>query len=94
MAINVLVIPEDFRKDQFVLKPIVEQMMRSVGVTARVTVCKDPLLGGVEQALKWERLEEILFRYKGTTRVFLLVHSERPFLAGVCCLRKTSDNRL
>lgn len=81
MAVNVLVIPEDFRKDQFVLKPIIEQMMRSVGVTARVTVCKDPLLGGVEQALKWERLEEILFRYKGSTRVFLLV-VDRDCVAG------------
>lgn len=81
MAVNVLVIPEDFRKDQFVLKPIIEQMMRWIGVTARVKVCMDPLLGGVEQALKWDRLEEILKRYKGTTQVFLLV-VDRDCVAG------------
>ena len=73
MAVNVLVIPEDFRKDQFVLKPIVERMMGWIGVTATVKVCMDPLLGGVDEALKWERLLEIIKRYKGTTRVFLLV---------------------
>ena len=73
MATNVLVIPEDFRKDQFVLKPIIQRMMEWIGATARVKVCMDPLLGGVGEALKWERLEEIIKRYKGTTRVFLLV---------------------
>jgi hypothetical protein len=73
VATSVLVIPEDFRKDQYVLKPIVEQMMKAVGVKARVQVCKDPLLGGIDQALKWERLAEIIDRYKGMTQLFLLV---------------------
>lgn len=31
---NVLVIPEDFRKDQYVLKPIVAAMLGSIGVNA------------------------------------------------------------
>jgi hypothetical protein len=60
MATNVLVIPEDFRKDQFVLRPIIKKMMAALGLTARVEVCMDPLLGGVGEALKWERLQEIL----------------------------------
>jgi hypothetical protein len=33
---NVLVIPEDFRKDQYVLKPILRKMMQSLGSKARV----------------------------------------------------------
>lgn len=73
MSVNVLVIPEDFRKDQYVLKPIIEQMMKSLGVQAKVVVCKDPLLRGVGEALKWERIEEIIERYKGMIRVFLLL---------------------
>lgn len=72
MAVNVLVIPEDFRKDQYVLKPIVERMMRSLGIKARVVVCTDPLLGGIGEALKWERLEEIIDRYP-MVKLFLLV---------------------
>jgi hypothetical protein len=89
VATNVLVIPEDFRKDQFVLKPIVERMMAWIGAAARVKVCMDPLLGGVGEALKWQRLEEIIKRYKGTTRVFLLV-VDRDCVEG----RRTSLNAL
>ena len=73
MSVNVLVIPEDFRKDQYVLKPIVEAMMDKIGVRARVIVCTDPLLGGVGEALKWERLAEIIAMHRGMTRVFLLI---------------------
>ncbi|MBD2771301.1 hypothetical protein [Iningainema tapete] len=70
---NVLVIPEDFRKDQYMLKPIFMAMMKEVGKpNARVRVCQDPLLGGVSEALKWERIQEIIERYKGMVNLFLL----------------------
>ena len=71
---NVLVIPEDFRKDQYLLKPVVEAMLTWVGKPrARVRVCCDPLLGGVHQALNWPQILEILLRYKGMVDLFLLV---------------------
>jgi len=71
---NVLIIPEDFRKDQYVLKPIVEAVLAHAGKRrANVRVCQDPLLGGVEQALKWERIAEILERYRAMVHVFLLI---------------------
>jgi hypothetical protein len=73
MATNVLVIPEDFRNDQYVLKPIIEKMFAALGVRARVQVCCDPLLGGVGEALKKDRIDEVIERYKGMTRVFLLI---------------------
>jgi len=61
---NVLVIPEDFRKDQYMLKPIILAMMSNIGKPrAKVRVCQDPLLGGVVQATKWERMKEIVDRY-------------------------------
>jgi hypothetical protein len=70
---NVLVIPEDFRKDQYMLKPIVEAMMKQAGKErVIVEVCTDPLLGGIVQALRWERIEEIIERYKWRIDLFLL----------------------
>lgn len=70
---RVLIIPEDFRKDQHVLQPIIAAMLAHLGrPSATVLVCRDPLLGGVSQALKWERIEDIIERYKGMTDLFLL----------------------
>ncbi len=61
---NVLVIPEDFRKDQYVLLPLVEALLAAAGkARARVRVCIDPLLGSVDQALSWARIREIIDRY-------------------------------
>lgn len=70
---NVLVIPEDFRKDRYILQPLFTRLFRSLGRgNVRVTVCLDPLLGGVGEALKRERLAEIVERYRGMTQVFVL----------------------
>jgi len=71
---KVLVIPEDFRKDQYILKPIIEAMFQTIGLRrANVRVCQDPLLGGISQALKWERISEILDLYRSYVDVFLLI---------------------
>jgi hypothetical protein len=73
MSFNVFLIPEDFRKDQYVLQPIVEKMMTECGKpNANVRVCRDPLLGGISQALDRNRLAEIIERYKGMVNLFLL----------------------
>ena len=61
---KVLVIPEDFRNDQFMLKPLFNRLYRLLGRrAARVQICNDPLLGGVSEALKVERLCEIVEQY-------------------------------
>lgn len=73
MSLNILVIPEDFRKDEHLLQPILDRMLAECGKTARVRVCRDPLLGGVHEALKWERIREILDRYRGMVTLFLLI---------------------
>ncbi len=71
---NVYIIPEDFRKDQYVVAPIVKRMLAEAGKpNANVRVCFDPLLGGISEATKWERIREILDRYRGMVRVFLLL---------------------
>jgi len=71
---NVLIIPEDFRKDQYILKPIIRRMLAEAGKpNAKVRVCMDPLMGGITEAMKWERVKDILDRYRGMVQVFLLL---------------------
>ena len=73
MSVRVLVIPEDFRKDQYILKPIFDRLLRDLGrPSAKVAVCQDPLLGGIGEALKRDRMEEIVERYRGMVDLFVL----------------------
>ena len=70
---NVLVIPEDFRNDQYILKPLFEKLFQSIGKPrAHVEICRDPVLGGVEEALKHVRISEIVDQYKGMKNIFIL----------------------
>ena len=70
---KILIIPEDDRKDQYILNPIFSQLFRSIGKPkARIRVCQDPRLGGVVEAMKWDRIAEIVDRYKGMTDIFIL----------------------
>jgi hypothetical protein len=72
--VRVLVIPEDDRKDADLLEPLVRAMMAYAGwPQAKVIVCSNPRLGGVDQALRWERIAEIIDRWKGMTELFLLI---------------------
>ncbi|MXX04905.1 MAG: hypothetical protein F4X08_06085 [Gemmatimonadetes bacterium] len=70
---RVLIIPEDDRKDQYILNPIFSQLLRSLGRPgARILVCQDPRLGGIGEALKMERISEIVARYRGMMDIFIL----------------------
>ena len=56
-----LVIPEDFRKDQYILKPLFTRLFRHLGVRpVEIEVCQNPLLGGVGNALNLENLDTIV----------------------------------
>jgi hypothetical protein len=69
---NVLVIPEDFRKDQFILQPIIEAMFAKLDKPAIVEVLRDPLIGGVSQAMSRDVLAEIVEDNKWKVDLFLL----------------------
>ena len=70
---RVLVIPEDFRNDQYILKPLFERLFGSLGrPRAHIKVCRDPLLGGVGEALKSERIREVIEQHQGMTDIFIL----------------------
>ena len=73
MSMRVLIVPEDFRKDQYLLKPLFARLFESLGrPKTRVAVCQNPRLGGGVEALKAERLAGIVERYRGMTDVFVL----------------------
>jgi hypothetical protein len=85
--VNVLIVPEDFRKDQFVLKPIIERMFAEIGKPhAKVLMCFDPLLGGIDQATDWERIQDVLEMYPMVDIFLLLVDRD-----GVATRRKALD---
>ena len=70
---NVLIIPEDFRNDQYILKPLFSRLFQAIGKgRTRVRVCLDPLLGGVGEALKSERIAEVVRKHQGMTAIFVL----------------------
>ncbi len=70
---NILVIAEDFVKDEHVLQPIVKAMMQAVGrPRAKVKVCKDPRFHGTGEALRWELVQQVINRHKGMVDLFLL----------------------
>ena len=70
---RVLIIPEDSRKDKDILKPLFESLFTSIGKPrARIQVCENPVLGGVVEALKSERIEEIVNDNEGMIDIFIL----------------------
>jgi hypothetical protein len=73
MSCNVLIIPEDFRLDQYILQPLVQALMSSVGrPNANVRVLTNPLLGGIDQATNCRRLLSIIDQYP-VVDLFLLI---------------------
>jgi hypothetical protein len=52
--VKVLVIPEDPKNDQFILKPIVDAIFADMGRRARIDILREPRLRGVAQALDRE----------------------------------------
>ena len=72
---NILIIPEDFRKDQYILKPLFSRLMRTFKrprPSAHIRICQDPLLGGIGEALKSRRMAEIVEQYRGMIDIFIL----------------------
>ena len=81
---RVLIIPEDSRRDKDILKPLFESLFTSIGKPkARIQVCENPVLGGVVEALKSERIREIVSDNEGMTNIFILC-VDRDGKAGRC----------
>ena len=75
---KVLVIPEDFRNDQHILRPLFRRLFRSIGrPRADVRVCTDPLMGGVNEALKKERIAEVVEQYRMIDMFILCIDRDK-----------------
>jgi hypothetical protein len=71
--VRVLILAEDFVKDELLLQPIIQAMMNAVGrPRAKVKVSKDPRFHGTSEALKWEFIEQALSRHRGMFDLCLL----------------------
>ncbi|HEY6331170.1 MAG TPA: hypothetical protein VI756_17720 [Blastocatellia bacterium] len=74
MSFDVLVIPEDFTKDEHILKPLVEQILSECGRKATVRVCRNPNFQGVHAALNINALRaKVVARYPMVDLFVLLV---------------------
>lgn len=71
---RVVVICEDFTKDQYIAKPVIEAMLDWLGrPRARVVVAREPRLRGVEDATNWDRLRQVIARYEGMADAYVLL---------------------
>jgi hypothetical protein len=73
MSFNVLVIPEDFTKDEHILKPLVDRIMQDCGRKAQVQVCRNPNFQGVQAALNIDALREVVALYPMVNLFVLIV---------------------
>lgn len=80
MSCNVLIIPEDFRLDRYILQPLMQALMSNSGrPNAKVRVLTNPLLGGIDQALKLDNLLSIVDQYPVVDLFVLIVDRDgRP----------------
>ena len=70
---KVLVIPEDPRLDQYILKPVVERIFADFRKSPRVTVLSNPRLRGVAEALDSATLADIVATYPMNDLFLVLV---------------------
>ncbi|ODU00432.1 MAG: hypothetical protein ABS79_03350 [Planctomycetes bacterium SCN 63-9] len=62
---NVLVIPEDPVRDQYILQPIIEVMMTHLGrPRAKIRICQQPRFRGIGHVLKWDMIKAVIERHR------------------------------
>jgi hypothetical protein len=71
--LRVLVIMEDFHQDEHIVLPILESLFQKFDIKATVRPCRNPNLGSVSEALKINRIEQVVELYRGNTDLFLVV---------------------
>jgi hypothetical protein len=70
---RVMILAEDYVRDEHLLRPIVMAMMCALGQEkAKVVVCRDPRFHGKDESLHWDLVRSALERHKGMVDLFLL----------------------
>ncbi|MCC7491290.1 MAG: hypothetical protein IT204_03035 [Fimbriimonadaceae bacterium] len=71
MSLKVLAIPEDGRYDQYIVRPLLQGLLASLGKpSAKVLVHSG--CGGYADLLRWECLQEIVQQYRGMVDLFVV----------------------
>ena len=70
---NVLIVTDDFRKDQYIAKPIVEAMLAAAGKPHAHVMVQQELRGGVSEVIDWHNIERVLDSNQGMVDLFLLL---------------------
>ncbi|MCK4258552.1 MAG: hypothetical protein KAX49_06215 [Halanaerobiales bacterium] len=71
MSYNVLLIFEDYTRDQHVVKPIVTKMLTDLGKPrANIQVCRVPHLQGISQCTNSNNLKKIIMLYQNKVDLF------------------------
>jgi hypothetical protein len=74
MSFNVLVIAEDFTKDEFILLPLVRRLLDEKGKpNANVQVCRNPNPGGIGRCLHLDVLQNEIVPLYPMVQLFLLI---------------------
>ena len=61
---NVMIIPEDPTNDHYLLLPLFERLFASIGrPQTKVTICLNPRMRGINDALNTNRLRDVVARY-------------------------------
>jgi hypothetical protein len=61
MSLNVLIVAEDYRDDQYILKPLVTSLLDAIEKpNATVRMCRDPFVRGVDEVLKEETIQAVI----------------------------------
>ena len=70
---SIHIIPEDFWNDQYILKRLFEGAFAKIGrQRTEVRICLGTFLGGMGEALKSERIGNVVERNGGMADVFIL----------------------
>ena len=78
---RVLIIPEDPRKDQYILKPIFERLFASFNKpNTKVVVCTNPSMRGVNDALNEKLLADLGYPQRFGFPVFVVLDDKGKHL--------------
>ena len=74
MSFNILIILEDFIKDQYIAGPLVKKILQDVGKhNAKIIVCKNPRFTGISDCMNFAKLRDKIINIYEQVDMFILI---------------------
>lgn len=74
MSYRVMIILEDYVKDQYIVKPLIDKFFSALGRTkAKVVICKDPRFRGITDCMNQNNLVDKVIKVYREVDLFLLI---------------------